>query len=155
MSRDVQLPGPAAELLRVAGEVTPSWLRRLVVQTAVGAGVDPGDVATELEALVAVESRRVLDQLFALLAVDVDEQRTNPLSIYRSAVAAPTALLRRAGVPEPRPDPFVATAFPDDAYALGPATWSDIDPALHEPGLAWGAWKAMTVLRRRRDEGRR
>jgi hypothetical protein len=38
---------------------------------------------------------------------------------------------------------------------LGPATWSDVHPDLQEPGLAWGAWKAMVVLRRRRDEGRR
>jgi hypothetical protein len=44
---------------------------------------------------------------------------------------------------------------PDDLYGLGPATWSDIDPAMHDPGIAWGAWKAMTVLQRRRDEGRR
>jgi hypothetical protein len=40
-------------------------------------------------------------------------------------------------------------------FGLGPASWTDVDPELHEPGITWGAWKAMTVLRRRRDEGLR
>ena len=31
----------------------------------------------------------------------------------------------------------------------------DLDPALHEPGLRWGAAKAHVVLARRRAEGRR
>ena len=31
----------------------------------------------------------------------------------------------------------------------------DVDPALHEPGIVWGAWKAKTILDRRRAEGHR
>jgi hypothetical protein len=34
-------------------------------------------------------------------------------------------------------------------YGLSPATWTDVDPDLHEPGIVWGAWKAKTVLDRR------
>ena len=50
---------------------------------------------------------------------------------------------------------FEEEAFPDDDYGLTPATWADIDPALHERGLVWGAAKAHVVLSRRRAEGRR
>ena len=109
----------------------------------------------DIEQMVQAVSVDLLDRLAQLLATDVDQQATNPLSILRGGVAAPTALLRSCGVPLPRGDAFASERFPDDVYRLGPATWSDVDPALHEPGLAWGAWKAMTVLRRRRDEGLR
>ena len=69
--------------------------------------------------------------------------------------AYPTEVLAEAGVP-----PVVRTgvgraAVPDDVYGLAPATWADIDPALHEPGLVWSAAKAHVVLARRRAEGGR
>jgi hypothetical protein len=64
-------------------------------------------------------------------------------------------VLRAAGAPEPARDPFAAEAFPDDAYDLSPATWADVDPALHERGIVWGAAKAHVVLARRRREGKR
>ena len=54
-----------------------------------------------------------------------------------------------------RRDEFEERAFPDDVYRLSPATWSDVDPSLHEPGIIWGAYKAKTVLDRRRAEGKR
>ena len=108
-----------------------------------------------LDAMVESESERVLSALAELLAQDVDRQRTNPLSLFRDAVAAPTALLRSIGAPPPLADSFTSERFPEDVYQLGPAAWSDIDPRLREPGLAWGAWKAMTVLRRRHEEGLR
>ena len=158
MTRDVQLPEPAAELLAVASRVTPVWLRSSVVAVASRGGVDLGDdaeVGVELDRLVADETGRLLAALGRLLATDVDQQRTNPLSLFRDAVRGPTSFLQRCGVAPPPPDSFAAQAFPDDVYRLGPATWSDVDPELHVPGLTWGAWKAMTVLRRRRDEGLR
>jgi hypothetical protein len=40
-------------------------------------------------------------------------------------------------------------------YDLTPASFADVDPALHEPGLVWGAAKAHVHLARRRREGRR
>ena len=96
----------------------------------------------------------VLAQLDALLRTDVDAQQTNPLSVLRAAVRFPTEVLARHGVrPEAR-DSFAVRAFPDDVYGLSPATWADVDESLAEPGLVWGAWKAMTVLQRRRAEGR-
>jgi hypothetical protein len=88
-----------------------------------------------------------------LLALDIDEQRTNPLSLLRDAVRYPTDVLRAAGVPavEGRDD-FAVRAFPDDVYDLAPATWADVDPSLQDPGITWGAWKAYTHLSRRRDQ---
>ena len=92
----------------------------------------------------------VLVQLERLLATDVDRQQTNPLSVLRAAVCHPTEILADAGVPPARRDDFAIKTFPADIFDLSPATWSDIDESLQEPGLIWGAWKAKTVLDRRR-----
>jgi hypothetical protein len=92
----------------------------------------------------------------ALLRADVDEQGANPLALVRAqAVPFPTRVLQDAGVPPVVRDPFAERAFPDDPYDLAPATFADIHPSLHEPGLAWGAAKAYVVLARRRTEGLR
>ena len=154
MADDVQLPEPAADLLAVATRVSAPWLRRGIVRAASSGGAD----ATEWDDLDHVVTEAVTDLLAALerlLATDVDEQRDNPLSLFRRATAAPTALLKARGVPAPRLDRFAADHFPDDPYQLGPATWNDIDDEMQTPGLTWGAWKAITVLQRRRDEGLR
>lgn len=157
MTSDVQLSESAADLFDVASKVTADWLRRCVVAAIrrSAPGRDPHGIVpdAEIDRMARESSRQVLHELRALLVTDVDEQRTNPLSIYRDAVAGPTELLRSHGVAPPTPDPFVAEHFPGDAYALGPATWADIDPALQQPGIVWSAWKAMTVLQRRRADG--
>lgn len=88
-----------------------------------------------------------------LLRTDVDQQRTSPLALLRSAVVHPTGVLEAAGVaPLPR-DEFDARAFPDDVYGLSPVSFADVDPSLTEPGLRWGAAKAHVHLARRRAEG--
>ena len=150
----MQLPEPAADLLVVVARVTEPWLRRAVVRAARAGGFDAAEW-DDLDRVVADTAADLLVALERLLATDVDEQRNNPLSLFRSAIDAPTALLKAHGVPEPHLDRFAADHFPDDPYQLGPATWNDIDDELQTPGLTWGAWKAMTVLRRRRDEGLR
>ena len=86
----------------------------------------------------------------ALLLLDVEEQRVNPLALLRRAVSYPTDVLRGAGVPPVVRSEFDERAFPDDVYALTPASFADIDPALHEPGILWGAAKAHAHLQRRR-----
>jgi hypothetical protein len=85
----------------------------------------------------------------ALLASDIDEQRTTPLELLRRAATYPTSVLLQAGVPPVERDRFAEEAFPDDVYDLAAATWSDIDPALTEPGINWGAAKAFEHKRRR------
>ena len=105
------------------------------------------------EAAISAGARARADvgpQLRRLLDTDVEAQRTNPLSVLRQATLYPTEVLRAAGVPEVRRDPFRERSFPDDVYDLAPATWSDIDESLQEPGLMWSAWKAGEHLRRRR-----
>jgi hypothetical protein len=118
-----------------------------------------GEVSAEVAAAARDAGGRaradVGAELRAFLGQDVDEQRTNPLAILRAAVRYPTAVLRDAGVPPVRRDDFKEQAFPDDVYDLVPARWSDVDPAVQEPGIVWSAWKAKTVLDRRRAEGRR
>ena len=92
----------------------------------------------------------VMPRLLELLAADVDEQRSNPLAVIRAAARHPTAVLRAAGVPPVVRDGDAHRLFPDDDYDLVPATFADLGPSVHEPGLVWGAAKAHVVLRRRK-----
>lgn len=96
-----------------------------------------------------------LSDLDALLDTDVDDQRTNPLAVLRGHIIEPTSILVDLGAAPVTRDPFDARVAPEDIFALGPATWADVHPDLAEPGLVWGAWKAATVLQRRRAEGQR
>jgi hypothetical protein len=150
------LDGPAADLYAALATVLEGWLTDLTMRTAQR---HVGEVSAELEAeareMAAAAAPVTLHRVHDLLATDLDEQRTNPLAVLRAAVAGPTAVLRSAGVPPVRRDEFDERAFPDDVYGLGPATWRDVDESLHDPGLMWGAWKAATILRRRRSEGLR
>ncbi len=118
----------------------------------------PG-LADELAGDARVAGRRATVEVGgavrALLALDVDLQRTGPLAALRAAVRYPTEVLAGAGVPGVVRDEFAERAFPDDRYDLSPAAFADVDPALHEPGLVWGAAKAHVVLARRRAEGLR
>jgi hypothetical protein len=105
------------------------------------------------DAAVSAGEQALRDQgaaVAALLAADVDDQVTGPLAIIRTAVVHPTRVLSGAGVPEVERDEFAERAFPADIYDLAPASFADLDPDLHEPGLVWGAAKAHVVLRRRR-----
>jgi hypothetical protein len=129
----------------------PSWVVRSVERrlrdwtgTADPVVVDRARAAGErARAEIGPEARH-------LLSLDVDAQRTNPLSVVRSAVRYPTEVLRSAGVPPVRRDEFAERAFPDDIYDLSPASFADVDPSLHEPGLVWGAAKAHIHLTRHR-----
>jgi len=146
----------AADLAAQVEAVLPGWVERSVERRALA---HAGAVPDTTRAAAADAGRRAAVEvgaaMRALLATDVDEQRTNPLAVLRSAVAYPTAVLAAAGIPPVRRSPFEARAFPDDVYDLSPASWSDIDPSLQEPGIVWGAAKAHVVLTRRRKEGKR
>jgi len=112
------------------------------------------DPETHDAAVLAGERARVEvgARLAALLATDVDAQRTNPLSILRGAVRYPTAVLQAAGVPAVVRDEFAERVLPDDVYDLAPATWRDLGDEVHEAGIVWGAWKAKQHLERRARE---
>lgn len=84
----------------------------------------------------------------SLLAADIDDQRSNPLSVVRSAVIYPTEVLRQAGLPPVERDSFTEERFPGDDYDLTPASFADLEESLRELGLMWGAAKAWEHKRR-------
>jgi len=69
----------------------------------------------------------------------------------RKAVLYPTRVLKEAGIPDVEQDPFRVQIFPQDIYDLNPANFGAIDQSLSDPGVAWGASKAMTHIRRHRQ----
>lgn len=134
----------AAELLVGLDAALVGWVERSIVERV-------PSISAELAVGAAERTREaVLPRLRALLLADVDVQSAGPLGILRDAVGEATAVLTDAGVPRPRRDEFAVRNFPDDPYELGPATFDDVDPALHDLGLRWGAAKAHLVLARRR-----
>ena len=157
--------GPSDEDLRRLAEyaqvladgvdaVLGPWVQRSVERVHVAqllrrppAEVRDAALAAGAEATAVIGAR-----VRALLTLDIDAQRTGPLALLRSAVVFPTGVLLDAGVPPVGRDEFSRTQFPDDVYDLAPAAFADIDPALHEPGLVWGAAKAHVHLARRRAQ---
>lgn len=118
-----------------------------------------GRMPDQLRALAEAAGERARATVGAeaaeMLSLDIDQQRVPPLQILRQAVVHPTGVLEAAGVPHVVRDDIDEAMFPDDVYALAPASFADIDPSLHDPGLAWGAAKAYVHLARRRADGQR
>lgn len=146
------LAAHARALLEAVEASLPAWVERAVRQRWAEAG--GGEVPAE----VAADARRAGDRargdlvplLEALLTTDVEAQRTNPLAIIRRATAYATEVLHEAQVPPLERDAEAVRLFPDDLYDLTPASFGDLDPSVHEPGLVWGAAKAHVILARRR-----
>ena len=132
----------AKALVEAIETALPGWVERSVRSRL--ADPDPEAVAEAARRAVADVGGAVR----ALLQRDIDEQATTPLSLLKGAVRYPTAVLRDAGVPPVDRDEVPARLFPDDVYDLAPVTWADVDPALAEAGLAWGASKAFAHLQR-------
>lgn len=143
------------QLLDAVHEVVADWVERCIRSVCTAQGIALTDTDREIIGRAADETQaEVHRQLSALLELDVDEQRSNPLDILRRAVGRATTVLRDLGAsPVPR-DEFAQRVFPDDVYDLSPASFAQVDERLTEPGIVWGAWKAKTVLDRRRAEGR-
>ncbi len=144
-----------AERLAAAVEAAlPGWVERSVRQrvTQFGGVADP-EVMAQAAGAGQRAAAEVGPELRRLVAADVDQQWTNPLSLLRQAVRYPTAVLRDAGVPPIVRDAYDERHFPDDDYGLTPLAFADVDPSLHDVGLAWGATKAMAHLSRHRRPG--
>lgn len=141
----------AAELL-ADGAIAAlgGWVERCVAETCERAGVDAAGLSEHARAAGEQCVAETGPPLRDLLATDVDEQQTTPLSVLRGAVRYPTQVLADGGVPEPERDNFERSRFGDDPYGLTPASFADIDPELGPIGIAWGAAKAFEVLQRRR-----
>lgn len=156
--------GPSPEdLLRLAGYATVladgvesalgPWVQRSVEQVHVRQLLRrPPEEVREAAVRAGAEAVAAIGpEMRALLALDIDEQRTGPLALLRTATAYPTRVLLEAGVPPVARDEFQQTQFPDDLFDLCPASFADVDPALHEAGIVWGAAKAHVHLARRRS----
>lgn len=134
----------AAALAEAICAALPRWVELSVTR-----------LAPELreQAVLAAEDAvaDLAPRIRALLTADIDDQPTTPLALVREAVRYPAGVLAAANIaPVPR-DAFERERFPDDAYGLTPATWSDVDPALQELGIAWSAAKAFEHKRRHRQ----
>jgi hypothetical protein len=133
----------------------PGWVQTQVGRLLDAWGRAPAETrvraqAQSVEAGTAA-SRRIVDQLRALFAVDPTQQQVTPLEIVRSVYREPTALLAAAGVPPIVRDEFDERAWPDDVYGLVPRTIGDLgDPELAPLHLAWGMAKATVIRARRR-----
>jgi len=142
----------SAALIAAVEQTVPRWVvagveRRM--RESRGRGLDP--LEREKATMAGEDAKRqVVAELASLLETDIDDQRETPLTLIRRAVRFPGDVLARLGVPPVERDEFARRSFPSDTYDLSPATWSDIDPALQEPGLEWGAWKAHQHLSRHR-----
>jgi hypothetical protein len=129
----------------------PGWVERSAERLIVAwSGVADPLVVSRAAAAGRDARDDVAPRVRALLAEDLDEQRTTPLALVRQAVRYPTAVLAEAGVPPVERDALAVEQHPADDYDLTPATFADLDPALHEPGLEWGAAKAHVHLQRHR-----
>ena len=139
----------AAALADAIEAALPGWVERSVERVM---AAWKGDVDDDVRAAAAAAGRQaaaeVGPQVRALLDADIDEQPTTPLALVRGAVRFPTAVLRNAGVPHVRRDDQQERLFREDIYDLSPATFADVDPALAEVGLRWGAAKAYEHLQR-------
>ena len=141
----------ATALADAIEEALPGWVVRSVERRLRDWSGTADPVVVERARAAADRARAEIGpEVRRLLSLDVDAQRTNPLSVVRSAVRYPTEVLQSAGVPPVRRDEFAERAFPDDIYDLSPASFADVDPSLHEPGLLWGAAKAHIHLTRHR-----
>lgn len=130
------------------------WVERCVRTRLEDAG---GVFTAEVRARAAAAGLTAVDvtgpRVRALLELDIDAQTTGPLAIVRSAVVFPTDVLRAVGVPPVDRDETARSMFPDDDYDLTPASFAELDPALTETGIVWGAAKAHVHLTRRRSMG--
>ena len=137
--RAALMEGPAETLAAAIEDALPGWVVRSVVNVATAAGHEVDDSLRSAAEDAGEPARAdVGAAVRTLLATDIDAQHTNPLSLLHGAVRYPTAVLREAGVaPTGHRDEFAVRAFPDDVYDLAPATWTDVDESLQEPGISW------------------
>lgn len=62
-------------------------------------------------------------------------------------------MLQTFGAEPARRDEYEVRAMPHDVFSIGPLTWRDLGEEVHDAGISWGAWKAATILTRRRADG--
>ena len=132
----------------------PGWIIKQVAEIASLSINETSQEFTSALADVAQHTLQVVSKdLFSLLATDVDAQQSNPLHVLRTSTASATQLLQSFGATPARRDEYEVRAMPNDVFSIGPLTWRDLGEEVHDAGISWGAWKAATILTRRRADG--
>lgn len=143
----------SAELLDGVLAAIPGWIERVVAERSETATRTlPPEHRRRIDRASAALTRLLEGPLQTVLLADVDAGAGSPLAVLRANNGPLNALLDELAVPRPARDPFEAERFPDDHHGVGPASFTDIDPALHDRSLVWGAARAHVHLRRRREE---
>ncbi len=109
------------------------------------------DETAQLRDAAEATAARLAPGVRHVLTADVDAGLGSPLAVIRTGTGPFTSELVELGFAAVARDEFARRHFPEDLYDLGPASFADIDPTLHEPGLEWGAARAHVHLRRRRE----
>jgi hypothetical protein len=138
------------ELADAVERALPGWVRRSVNRFL---AVDPNRDPTLDRKITEAGSAAADDvgpRLRELLALELEYQWTNPLSIIRSATRYPTTILVERSVPPVVRDQQAMRFDPDDVYDLTPAKFADLGPDAHDCGIRWGAAKAHLHLQRNR-----
>lgn len=139
----------AAALYEAIARSLAPYVEELVIgrlREAFGDVTDAQRDAARHAGLVA--AREVDARLAALLATDIDEQRSTPLAELRRVVPYATEVLERFEVPPRTRDRYLEQRFPDDRYGLTPASMSVLGADVEELAIVWGAAKAMAHRRR-------
>jgi hypothetical protein len=147
---EAALANHALNLVSAIEDVVGNWIRWSIADRAPDLATTPAADAAVSEGAAALSA-----ELRTLLSQDIAEQTEGPLQVLRRGVRFATGVLADASTVPMARDDFAQRAFPDDVYNLTPASFADVDPSLHEPGLIWGAAKAHVHLRRRREAGQR
>lgn len=156
MGNNVDELGPYPQALADAVFcVFEQWLVQRVSDIARSSACNfGGDEQRHVRDAAREATAHLRETLLELLRTDVDEQRKGPLQVIREAATLMNSVLRVLRVPETSRDEFDARSLPEDVYGIGPLAWRDLGDAVHDAGIEWGAWKAATVLQRRRNEGK-
>lgn len=149
MSDDEQaLEGHATTLARLLSEAIPGWVRSAIAQRVLVESPE----TTAMVDQAAEQARAELEpELRALLALDIDEQTTTPLTVARGATVHVNAVLESLGVPPAQRDEHARQLHPGDVYDLTPGGFVDFGDDVQTAGLTWGAAKAHVHKQRRRS----
>ncbi len=127
----------------------PGWVARSVnARAPMATDAQISDAAERAIALVEPDLR-------ALLAADIDDQETTPLTVARRAVGPVAALLSELAVEPNARDEHARTLHPDDVFDLTPGGFVDFGDDVQSAGIAWGAAKAHQHMRRHAPKPKR
>ena len=141
-----------SELAAAVEAALPGWVRSSVERFLPPGSLSAEETArldAEIESAGCAAAADVGGRLRDLLARDIDDQWTNPLSILRTAAVHPTSILAARRLPPVDRDRHAQRIHPDDIYDLAPAAFVDFGADVHELGITWGAAKAHLHLQRR------